>query len=113
MKIFVILLVSFTIAFIDNSEGIAGIRMQSSTIHPTFKSLLIKYPRDKEIVNPQVPRIDAKLALNLYRSAAAIFIAAGEAAVKASLPGAIPLEQIKDPKKLKQIKHKLIILFCH
>ena len=105
-----ILIVIFLIGS-TNPAVSAGKKKRS--IHPSFKSLLINYPREKPIVNPEIARISAKTAFNYYRSQKAIFIAAGQMAIKASLPGAIPLTKIKNPDALKKFKDKLIIIFCH
>lgn len=92
--------------------GAAGKRV---AIHPSFMALLKMHPRNAPIVNPQVPRISARAALGYYGSGKAIFIAAGEGAVKAGLPGAINLTQklTRDPSRLTRLKGILIIIFCH
>ena len=92
-----------------------GAEKSSNYIHPSFKLLLTLYPRGSEVVNPEVPRISAKSALSYYGSGKAIFIAAGETAIRDSLPGAIRLtESLRlDPSPLKKYNDKLIIVFCH
>lgn len=88
---------------------------QSAAIHPSFQALLKTHPRNKPIVNPQVPRISPRAALAYYGSRKAIFIAAGQGAIKAGLPGAINLTQTlkSDPSRLTKVKGILIIIFCH
>ena len=87
---------------------------QKKYIHPVNIILMKRYPRPYKLKYPEVPRIDAKEALNLYKLGKAIFIACGELA--RLIPGALrlPSSMIKNPPRiLRQIaKHKLIILYC-
>lgn len=103
-------LVLFFIA--GRGESSAGKRV---SIHPSFQALLVMYPRNVQIVNPQVPRISPQTALNYYGSGRAIFIAAGGGAIQAGLPGAISLTSRlqRDPSRLLKLRDKLIIIFCH
>lgn len=85
-------------------------------IHPSFKQLLIRYPRDKKIVRPIVPRISPKLALDLYRNNKAVFFAAGSKN-QAIFPGVIRIDKpkkIENPpvNKLNAIK-KMLVIYCH
>lgn len=84
-------------------------------IDPNFRQLLIHHPRNKPVINPSVPRISPAAALILYKSGKAIFIAAGQMAIKANLPGAIPLtEKLRlDPSPLKKVGNIPIVMFCH
>ena len=110
-KIFIYLVPIYLIAAVYA----VGEERSSTYMHPSFKLLLTLYPRGADIVNPGVPRIAAKSALSYYASGKAIFIAAGEAAVGAGLPGAVSLtESLRlDPSRLKKYNDKLIIIFCH
>ena len=94
--------------------GPVGAEEKKPYIHPSFELCLKLHPRDKEIVNPMVPRISAESAKTMYGTAAAIFIAAGGSAINAKLPGAIPLTHTlqQDPARLKKFNDKFIILFC-
>jgi len=111
LLIFVILICFVMVPNVDAKNG----AKKKIRLHPSFAFLLKTQPRDKEIINPMVPRISAKSALSLYRTKRAIFIAAGGMAVKAKLPGAIPMTPSlhKNPMRLKKIKGKIIVIFCH
>lgn len=85
-------------------------------IHPTFKALLIGYPRDKQIIRPMVPRISPEFALELYRSNGAVFFGAGNKDL-AIFPGVTLIYKTKhceNPpvKKLNAMK-KMIVIYCH
>ena len=87
---------------------------QKKYIHPVNIILMKRYPRPYKLKYPEVPRIDAKEALNLYKLGKAIFIACGEASVPVfgGLPWK-PSMRKNPPPILRQIaKHKLIILYC-
>ncbi|MBN1567570.1 MAG: hypothetical protein JXA73_06965 [Acidobacteria bacterium] len=87
----------------------------ANSIEPNFRRLLITYPRKASIVNPMVPRISPQAALSLYKSGKGVFIAAGQGAIQANLPGALSLtEELRlNPSLLKVPKDRLIVLFCH
>jgi hypothetical protein len=94
--------------------GPVGAEEKKVYIHPSFELCLKLYPRADEILNPMVPRISAERAKVLYDTGGAIFVAAGENAVRAKLPGAIPLTHTleRDLSGLKKFRGKFIILFC-
>ena len=87
-------------------------------IHPSFELCLKLYPRNKEIVNPMVPRISAKSAFNLYREGKAIFFAAGSDK-QALIPRAIRVngqngfEENPPIKFLRGHENKLVVIYCH
>ena len=86
-------------------------------IHPSFAVLLKMYPRNKPIINPQVPRISARVAYSLYLKGAAVFFSAGNLAHAHMVPGTFPLPEGKETsppiiRKIKSIKDKPIIVFC-
>lgn len=86
-------------------------------IHPTFAALLRIYPRNKPILNPQVPRISPQLAYNLYLQNKAVFFSTGNLAHGHNIPGTYPLPEGKEMqdsiiRKVKRIKNKYIILYC-
>jgi len=91
-----------------------ALAQQKKYIHPINIILMKRYPRPYKLKYPEVPRIDAKEALNLYKLGKAIFIACGELAVPVfgGLPWK-PSMRKNPPHILRQIaKHKLIILYC-
>jgi hypothetical protein len=93
---------------------LAKARWQEGFIDPSFKLLLELYPRNKPIVNPMVPRLNAKLAFNLYLERKAIFFYAGTDAGQA-IPGAIMVntESAIPIDILNRNQHKYRIIYCH
>lgn len=83
-------------------------------IHPSFELCLKLYPRPDEIVNPMVPRIDAKSAFNLYKEGRAIFFAAGSSH-QALIPGSTHVNHLEDPpiEFLKKHANRMIVIYCH
>jgi hypothetical protein len=98
--------------------GLVGAEEKKVYIHPSFELCLKLYPRNKEIVNPMVPRISAKSGFNLYREGKAIFFYAGMQKLN-MIPGAIMINDvnglIENPpiKFLKGHENKLFVIYCH
>jgi hypothetical protein len=116
MKRFITLIVTAMITLgISQLAQAAQTTRSRDSIDPSFKLLLTLRPRKADIVNPMIPRISAETAKQFYGSGKAVFIAAGEMAIKAKLPGAISLtESLRvDPSGLRIHADKLILLFCH
>ena len=90
---------------------------RKARIHPTFSALLKTYPRNKPILNPEVPRISAKIAHNFYLANSAVFFSTGNLAHNHKIPRTYALPEGKEThnsiiKKVKRIKNKIIILYC-
>jgi len=103
------------------AQAKSGSKKNKQKIHPSFKTLLMTYPRPNEIKNPQVPRVSPKVALKLYQTQRALFFAAGTLAHGHKIKGAIILPAAKEKtpslinkiKKLqKKLENKYFIIFC-
>lgn len=111
---FYFILCSFFVIFV--TPVVIWAETKKVYIHPSFELCLKLYPRNKEIVNPMVPRISAKSALKLYMERKAIFFLAG-GTKQALIPGAILLskDMIENPpvKFLKKHENSIVAIYCH
>ena len=114
------LLLLFTLLFVLSTATVDTLYCDNSNkayIHPSFKTLLMIYPRSQPIHNPQVPRISAEQAYLKYMKAKTVLFSTGNLAHQHHFPGAFALPEGKEMsasilKSVKNIKGKYIILFC-
>jgi hypothetical protein len=116
-KVYFYFILFYFFALAITTEGVLA-EEKKVYIHPSFELCLKLYPRNKEIVNPMVPRISAKSAFNLYREGKAIFFAAGSDK-QALIPGAIRINEgnglFENPpiKLLREHENKIYVIYCH
>ena len=95
--------------------GLVGAEEKKVYIHPSFELCLKLYPRNKEILNPMVPRISAKSAFNLYTEGKAIFFYAGANRLKL-IPGAIliveELNENPPMELLRKYENRIAVIYC-
>lgn len=112
-RIFIYLILSYlilvTCTFGEESSA------TKAYIDPGFELCLKLYPRNKEILNPMVPRISAQTALKLSLEGKALFFAAGSAN-EPLIPGAInitgPMLENPPIEFLRAHGDKMAIIYC-